>query len=124
MRASDHFYSELDAAARRNVVHRALQSRVLALAFSRLVAPVVGDDVALELFNWWQERYGAGEGPIWEKLAHIASFVLGDYDGATMDLDEADWEAIRDILSDAAEVLDLDVLSRLMVELVSRGALD
>jgi hypothetical protein len=124
MRASEHFYSELDAAARRNRGSPTAAVEGASLAFSRLVAPIAGEDVANELFNWWLERYGTGEAPHWEKLAHISAFVLGDYDAATMDLDATDWEAIRDVLSGAADELDLDVLSRLMMDLVSRGALD
>jgi hypothetical protein len=124
MRPSDHFYSELDAAARRNrdSLEVALESAVL--SFSRLIAPTVGGDVAEALFDWWRERYGSMDKPQWEKLGHIAAFVLGDYDDRSMDLDRDDWEAIRDVLSDAADELDLSVLSRLMADLVSHGALD
>ena len=124
MRASDHFYTELEISARRNRGSPATAFEDASLAFSRLVAPIVATDVAEALFNWWLERYGGGDTPCWEKLAHIGAFILGDYDAVTMDLDHDDWEAIRDILSEAAEELDLDVLSRLMAELVSRGALD
>jgi hypothetical protein len=124
MKPSDHFYSELDASARRNrgLFTAAVESA--ALSFSRLVSPTVGGDVADELFGWWRERYGLSDQPRWEKLGHIASFVLGDYDDTTMDLDRDDWEAIRDVLSDAADELDLDVLGKLMADLVSHGALD
>lgn len=124
MRESDHFYSELVLAARRNRGSPAAAIEEASLAFSHLVSSIVGTDIADELFGWWQQRYAGGESPQWEKLGHMAAFTLGDYDVATMDLDKDDWEAIRDILSDAADELDLDVLSRLMADLVSHGALD
>jgi hypothetical protein len=123
MRASDHFYTELDLAARRNRGSTVSAAEEASYAFRRLVGPTVGEDTAEELFNWWLERHG-GETPRWDKLGHIGAFILGDYDAATMDLDQEDWEAIRDILSAAADELDLDVLSRLMSDLVSRGVLD
>jgi hypothetical protein len=124
MRESDHFYSELVQVARRNRGSLAAAIEEASLAFSQLVSSIVGADIADELFGWWQERYAGGAAPQWEKLGHIAAFTLGDYDETTMDLDKDDWVAIRDILSGAADELDLDVLSRLMADLVSHGALD
>jgi hypothetical protein len=119
MRASDHFYSELDAIARRGETDLHHPER----AFLKLAVPVVGEVAAGELFHWWAERHASAGSVGWAKLGHIASFVLGDYDDSTMDLDSEDWAAIRDIVSAEAEELDLDDLTRLMADLVSRGAL-
>lgn len=119
MRASDHFYSELDGLARRNETDLDFAER----SFVRLTAPVVGEVASGELFRWWAERHAAALPYAWTKLGHLAAFVLGDYDDSSMDLDSADWSAIRDIVSAEAEVMNLDELTRLMAELVSRGAL-
>jgi hypothetical protein len=124
VRASDHFYSELESSARRNRGAPSAAIEYASKSFERLIAPTVGAAVAKELFRWWLERHGASDAPRWEKLAHVASFVLGDYDDAAMDLDREDWEAIRDVLSEAADELDLAVLSELMGALVSHGVLD
>jgi len=119
MRASEHFYSELDGISRRNETKLDYAER----AFAKLTAPVVGETASEELFRWWAERHAAAAPFRWEKLGHLASFVLGDYDDSTMDLDSDDWAAVRDIVSAEAEEMNLDDLTRLMAELVSRGAL-
>lgn len=91
--------------------------------FKRLVVPVLGEEAASELFLHWRDRYGSGETPNFEVLGHLASFIIGEYDDASMKLDAEDWETIREILSAEAETLNLDELTRLMGDLVSRGAL-
>ena len=125
MREADHFYSELSGIARRGANHSSTDDWKEApkRAFSRLVDPIVGPVPAEELFRHWLGRHGSGDEPRFEKLGHIASFILGDYDDAAMDLDADDWSAIRDIVSAEAEEMDLDELTRLMTDLVSRGAL-
>lgn len=90
----------------------------------RMTAPVVGEDAAEELFRSWIDRYGSGQAPSYERLGYIAAFIIGEYDDATMKLGDEDWETIRDIVSAEAESMNLDELTRLMGELVSRGALD
>jgi len=124
MRTSDHFYSELNALERRN--RGAAESKIAedaARSFSALVAPLVGADLADEAFSYWLERYGRADPPLYSKLGHIAAFFLDDYDDQTMDLGKEDWKALKDIVANAAEDLDIDVLSQLMTDLVSRGAL-
>lgn len=120
MRASDHFYSELDALARRAAGDPLSAER----GFSRLAAPVVGEVASGELFRWWRERHASGPSVGWDKLGHLAAFVLGEYDDASMDLDAEDWASVRDIVSAEAEEMNLADLTRLMADLVSRGALD
>lgn len=120
MRPSDHFYSELESTAR----HGDVQPKSAEHSFTRLTAPVVGDVAAGELFRFWEERHAAAKPIQWEKLGHLAAFILGDYDDASMDLDKKDWEAVRDIMSAEAESMNLDDLTRIMADLVSRGALD
>jgi len=127
MREADHFYSVLEGIKKRSRVGNGMRDSggdEAKRAFDRLVQPVVGEVVAADLFGWWSEKYGAGETPAYDRLGHIASFVLGDFDDAVMELDADDWSAIRDALAGEAEDLDLDILARLMTELVSRGALD
>ncbi len=119
MRASDHFYSELDGISRRGETDTAYAER----SFLKLTIPVLGETASEEIFRWWAERYGAEQPFLWEKLGHFAAFVLGEYDDQTMDLDSEDWAAARDIISAEAEELAMDELTRLMSDLVSHGAL-
>ncbi|GAB1481918.1 hypothetical protein MASR2M78_07330 [Treponema sp.] len=126
MHAVDHFYSELVALEKRN---RGLPDADGKMAmdtsrsFNALVAPIVGADASNDAFLDWLDRYGKLNPVQYSKLGHIAAFFLGDYDDETMDLVPDDWKALREIVSDAAEQLDLDTLSRLMSDLLSHGAL-
>jgi hypothetical protein len=127
MREADHFYSVLEGIRKRSRPGSGLRDAgedEAKRAFERLVIPVTGDTVASELFRWWSEKYGAEDEPRWERLGHIAAFVLGDFDDGTMELDADDWDAIRDAVAGEADDLDLDTLTRLMTDLVSRGVLD
>lgn len=117
MRPSDHFFTELDRIAKRADLSEAER------AFVRMTAPVVGEDAAAELFRGWVDRYGSGQPPSYAHLGYIAAFIVGEYDDATMKLGDDDWEAIRDVVSAEAESMNLEELTRLMGELVSRGAL-
>lgn len=118
MRPSDHFFTELDRIAKR------ADSSEAERAFVRLTAPVIGEDAAAELFRHWVDRYGSGETPAFEPLGYLAAFIIGEYDDGTMTLDADDWAAVRDVISAEAESMNLDELTRLMGELVARGALD
>lgn len=120
MRASEHFYTELEGIARKANAEPSSAEH----AFYRLTAPIVGEAAAEELFRFWEERHAAAGAIDWPKLGHLASFILGDYDDATMDLNKDDWAAVRDIMSAEAEEMNLEDLTRIMADLVSRGALD
>jgi len=134
MRPADHIYSELEAIARSlqtakaRAPEKSVASTKSALEsaktiFMRLSVPILGDSAASELFAWWSERYGSTDKPHFEKLAHIGSFLIGEYDDEKMDLDMDDWTYIRDSISAEAEEMNMDTLSRLMTDLVNRGAL-
>jgi len=134
MRPADHIYSELEAIARSlKAANARAPEKYLASNFSaiesaktiflRLAVPILGESAASELFVWWSERHGTAGEPRFEKLAHIGSFLIGDYDEEKMDLDAEDWAYIRDSISAEAEEMNMDTLSRLMTDLVDRGAL-
>jgi len=134
MRPADHIYSELEAIARSLQAAKARapeESQAstksafesVKTIFMRQAVPVLGESAASELFVWWSERYGTADEPRFDKLAHIASFLIGDYDDGKMDLDAQDWAYIRDSISAEAEEMNMDTLSRLMTDLVNRGAL-
>jgi hypothetical protein len=92
----------------------------LAHEFGRLLAPILGQDAAMDLFHRTGERYGAEAGL---KLAYTAAFFLGEFDKQTMDLNAGDWDDIRETLKDASGEMDINVLSGLMGELLSLGEL-
>jgi len=134
MRPADHLYSELEAvshslqAAKARAPEKSVASTISAIdgaktIFMRLAIPILGESAASEIFAWWSGRYGTENEPRFEKLAHIASFLIGDYDSAKLDLDADDWVNIRDSISAEAEEMNMDTLSRLMTDLVDRGAM-
>jgi len=134
MRPADHIYSELEliahslqaAKARAPEKSAALIKSALESAktiFMRPAVPILGESAASELFAWWSDRHGSADEPRFEKLAHIGSFLIGDYDDEKMDLDTDDWVYIRDSISAEAEEMNMDTLSRLMTDLVNRGAM-
>jgi hypothetical protein len=126
MLASDHLLSELASLARRREASPAAAAAAVEsaeLSFKRAVVPVVGTTVAEELFAWWRDEAAAGPSGF-ERLGYIAAFLLGEYEQASMPLPADAWSQVREALSAEAESLDLDVLTKLMGELVSRGVLD
>jgi len=134
MRPADHMYAEIETiarslqAAKARAPEKSAASTRMAIdsanaIFMHLAVPILGESAASDDFAWWQERYGTAHEPRFEKLAHIGSFLIGDYDSEKMDLDTDDWATIRDSISSEAEEMNLDTLSRLMTDLVERGAL-
>ncbi len=126
MRSSDHFYSDLSGLAKRNRGDKQAIEAAARRAFVAACAPSVGDTCAQAFFEHWLGRYdGLGDSDTaLARLGDIASFVTGDWDEETMELDGEDWASFNDILSAEAEDLDMEVLARLMTFLVERGALD
>ncbi len=92
-------------------------------SFARLVDPVVGREVAEDLFALWSDRLGAGPIPDFAALGYIAAFILDEYEAVSMPLDADTWAGIREAVSLGAQTMDLDTLTRLMGDLMARGAL-
>ncbi|MDR2028036.1 MAG: hypothetical protein LBP93_00710 [Treponema sp.] len=128
MRPAEHFFSKLALS------ERSLQSGPISLsgqererlgrAFSRLIAPVLGASAAEDLCYRTLERLAGRPAGDLRKLGALAAFFLGEYDDAAMSLEEEDWEEIRETLEDASGDMDLQTLTALMGELLSRGVLD
>jgi hypothetical protein len=91
--------------------------------FTRLIAPVTGESAAADLYYRFLELYCGRDSGTLEKLGNMAAFFLGEYDDS-MDLQKEDWEEIRKTLEDASEEIDLETLTTLMGDLVSRGMLN
>jgi len=124
MQAAEHFLSEL--AALQRSYNLSLDEQTLDRlfrSFSRLVAPVVGLPVAEDLFAGWQRRFGSQAGSNLAVLGYIAAYVLDEYDPAGMPLDAETWSDILDAVHLGADTMDLDTLTRLMGDLLARGAL-
>jgi hypothetical protein len=120
MRPADHFLSKADRispAALDGQTRRRFEGDFVAL-----VAPVLGSAVAADLYNRTLARAPADAAL--RKLGAMAAFFLGNYDDATMPLEQDDWEEIRGTLEDVSEEIDLKILTALMGELLSRGVLE
>jgi hypothetical protein len=98
--------------------------------FAALVAPLIGERTAGELFNRALERAGCpggaekpGGGHSLQSLGAIAAFFTGEFDDETMSLEDEDWEDIRETLEEISGEIDMNVLTALMGELLSRGKL-
>jgi hypothetical protein len=126
MRPIDRFFSSLSS------LERGLRAPAFALDprdrrrleqdFSGMVAPVLGASPAADLCARVLDRVAGPSGL--QKLGAMAAFFLGEYDGETMPLDKDDWREIRETLEDVSGEMDLNALTGLMAELLSRGMLD
>jgi hypothetical protein len=123
MRPIDHFLSQADRLALSlkpgEVPGEESKSRLL-FEFSSLVSPVTGREAAEDLFCRSLERHGPGA---LQKLGAMAAFLLGEYDDS-MDLEKEDWEDLRETLEEVSEEIDLNTLTSLMGDLLSRGKLN
>jgi hypothetical protein len=88
-----------------------------------LVGPLIGKDAAADIFGRMRERLAAAGEQSVQKFGALAAFFLGEYDNGTIDLEEEDWEDIRETLEELSGEMDLQTLSILMQELLSRGKL-
>jgi hypothetical protein len=125
MRPTDHFLSELDGLARSSQ-GRSLDgagAERLGKTFLGLAAPVIGKDAALGLFSAWQEQCRTRSIPDYVSLGIIAAFVRGEFDPDTMKLEIAYWEDIKDALTEASQEMEMDSLTSLWADLLSRGIL-
>jgi hypothetical protein len=123
MRPIDHFFSRLDKiknADSAGILNPgAPQLEQLAGDFRELVGPALGRSTAEELFNRAVERIAGQPISSLEKIGALAAFFIGEFDD-TMVLEDADWEDIRETLEEISGEIDLDTLTRLMGELVSK----
>jgi hypothetical protein len=92
--------------------------------FVSLAMPVIGATAAEDLCATILDRIKEKRFPPYRKLGFIAAFLLDDFDDESMELDDDDWEDIRDTLEDASTDMDLENLTNLMDGLLSRGKLD
>jgi hypothetical protein len=123
MRPVDHFFSQLtrlEASLRPGAGLDAAAADRLRRDFSVLIAPVIGAAAAGELFDRARERldrYG------YRRIGALAAFFLGEFDDASMSLEQDDWEDIRETLEEVSGGMNLDALTALMGELLARGKL-
>jgi hypothetical protein len=106
----------------RNREREAAEDR-LAREFVSLAAPVIGAAAAEDLCAAALDRIRVKCPPPYRKLGFIAAFLLDDFDDESMQLDNDDWEDIRETLEDASTAMDLETLTDLMNGLLSRGKL-
>ncbi|MDR3248749.1 MAG: hypothetical protein LBT39_08180 [Treponema sp.] len=126
MRPVEHFLSQLDKASSNTVTPKDrsnVESRITT-EFISLTAPVIGKDAAMDLCDACLDRLRSQSyhHPPYIKLGYVAAFLLGEFDD-TMELDSDEWEDLRDTLEDAAGDMDMNTLTVLMGELLSRGRL-
>ena len=124
MRPVEHYLSQLDKMDRG--APQAGAEETALRGFTDLAAAVIGRDGARDLCNallgLQREKTGPGGRLSLIKLGYAAAFLLGEYDDS-MELDTEEWEEIRAALEEAAGEMDLDTLTALMGELLSRGKL-
>jgi hypothetical protein len=114
MRPLDYFFSLADREGAFSPDGR------LCREFVKLTAPLLGEAHAGDLCFRTGSRLGETAG---RTLGNMAAFLLGEFDDRTMALEEADWDEIRETLEDAAAGIDMNILTGLMGELLSRGSL-
>ena len=124
MRPVEHYLSQLDKMDRG--VPQARTEETAVRGFTDLAAAVIGGDGARDLCNallgLQREKTVSGERLSYVKLGYAAAFLLGEFDDS-MELDAEEWEEIRTALEEAAGEMDLNTLTALMGELLSRGKL-
>jgi hypothetical protein len=122
MRPIDHFFSQitrLEAALRPGEGLDAASADRLRRDFCALTAPVIGAAAAEQLFSRAWERLENRHGC--RRFGALAAFFLGEFDGASMTLEDDDWEDIRETLEEVSGEINLDTLTALMGELLTRG---
>jgi hypothetical protein len=85
-------------------------------SFIQLTGPILGESLAKELFH--QIVPGTDE-----QYQGIAAFFRGEYDDTSMHLENNDWIIIRETVEHVSGDMDIDMLTALMGELLSRGVL-
>jgi hypothetical protein len=123
MRPIDHFFSRLtrlESSLRPGSGLEPAAAARLAGDFTALVGPVIGAAAAEELFVRARERLER-RGGFPAGLGSLAAFFLGEFDGASMSLEDEDWEDIRETLEEVSGEMNLDTLTALMGDLLARG---
>jgi hypothetical protein len=126
MRPAEHFLSVLDSLQRSQrtdgspIPENSVVDKIRK-DFSHLLSPLVDTSVGETLFDAWWNRNKAMPQVRWASLAYMGAFILGEYDEATMPLDQDDWVDLRDAITDGAEEMDLDTLTELLDRLLARG---
>jgi hypothetical protein len=120
MRPVEHFLSLLD---RLEQVRDGKDEERLVRKFVSLAAPVISAAAAEDLSAAVLGRIRAESPRGYRKIGFIAAFLLGDFDDDSMELDDQDWEDIRETLEDVSGEMNLETLTGLMGELLSRGRL-
>jgi hypothetical protein len=92
--------------------------------FATLIAPVIGVSSAQDLAARIRERLEKNTTTSLRKMGYIAAFFLGEYDDASMPLEDEDWQEIRETIEDASEEIDIAALTSLMDGLLSRRLLE
>ncbi|GHV57392.1 hypothetical protein AGMMS49579_23210 [Spirochaetia bacterium] len=121
MRPVDHFLSQLEK-LERTIPPSAVDEDRLVRNFVGLCAPVTGAAAAEDLCRSILDRMRGAVPPPLQKIGFTAAFLLGEFDD-TMNLDQDDWEDIRETLEDIAGEMNLETLTTLMGELLSLGKL-
>lgn len=119
MRPSDRFLSILG----RNYTLPLQQAdqTYLSQNFNSLCSHIIGTEASNSLFEYWLENCAYKNKATFLKLGYFAAFLAEEYDAESMPLDAEDFIELRDTLNEAAEEMDMDVLTNLMSELVSSG---
>jgi hypothetical protein len=129
MRPIDHFFSQLERLERSLKPGELPAQRdldYLSRDFTTLTGPVIGAPAAADMFDRALLRAGCGgiqaaKTVSLERFGAIAAFFIGEFDENTMELETEDWEDIRDTLEDISEEINIETLTSLMGELLSRG---
>jgi hypothetical protein len=123
MRPIDHFFSGLsrsESSLRPGAGLDAAAGDRARRDFCSLTAPVIGAAAAEQLFDRARQRLEQRGGTL-TGLGALAAFLLGEFDDASMRLEDDDWEDIRETLEEVSGEIDLDTLTALMGELLARG---
>jgi hypothetical protein len=123
VRPVDHFFSQLtrlEASSRSGAVLESAAAERVRRDFSGLVAPVIGAAAAEQHFIRERERLEKRGGSPAD-FGSLAAFFLGEFDEASMSLEDDDWEDIRETLEEVSGEMNLNTLTLLMGDLLNRG---
>jgi len=124
MRPVEHFLSDLNKRFQnKDILAEGIETDRLFITFSSLVTPVLGLQGSEELFKYWKDTYAKQSVPDYLRLGYIAAFILNEFDDQHMQLSSEDFEELRETITSIADEINIDTLTTLMSELVSRGYL-
>lgn len=123
MQAIDKLKSDLDAWARRagtDGAPDAASLERLSSDLARFLGPLPRDTLAA-IMDTFRARLDVDRQAALDWLAGVASLALMDYDGTPFSA--ADWAEIRELLTQDAGDMDMDVLSYVMSQVMDHGGL-